>query len=187
MNLNGTDYYVRNAQGDIIGLIDKAGSEVVNYTYDSWGKLVSIDGSLKDAVRVKNPYRYRGYRYDSETGLYYLQSRYYNAEVGRFLNINAILGDTGEILSHNLFSYCENNQVNFVDNDGYCKIRKGFKYEFFWARVYFTHKEVMRMIRYLAVGAGVCFVLQQLYLQLLYLSLWFLKHLQLLLHFMGYM
>ncbi|MEA4827168.1 MAG: RHS repeat-associated core domain-containing protein, partial [Clostridium sp.] len=87
MNLNGTEYYyVRNAQGDIIGLYDKNGTQVVSYTYDSWGKIISIDGSLKDSVGIKNPYRYRGYRYDNETGLYYLQSRYYNPEWGRFIN-----------------------------------------------------------------------------------------------------
>ena len=53
---------------------------VVEYTYDSWGQVVSIEGELKDTVGVINPYRYRGYRYDNETGLYYLQSRYYNPE-----------------------------------------------------------------------------------------------------------
>lgn len=85
-------FYVRNAQGDIIALIDKSGREVVNYSYDTWGNLLSIEGPLKDTVGVKNPYRYRGYRYDSETRLYYLQSRYYNAEWGRFLNADAIAG-----------------------------------------------------------------------------------------------
>lgn len=79
-------YYIRNAQGDIIGLFDKTGARVVSYQYDSWGKLISIDGSLKDSVGVKNPYIYRGYRYDEETKLYYLQSRYYNPEWGRFVN-----------------------------------------------------------------------------------------------------
>ncbi|MGY0373099.1 hypothetical protein [Clostridium sp. JNZ J1-5] len=79
MNLNGTEYYyIRNAQGDIIGLYDKTRAQVVSYTYDSWGKLISSDGSLKDSVGIKNPYRYRGYRYDNETGLYYLQSCYYS-------------------------------------------------------------------------------------------------------------
>jgi YD repeat-containing protein len=76
-NINGEYCYIRNAQGDIIGLIDKNGTQVVSYLYDSWGKLLSITGTLKDTVGVKNPYRYRGYRYDTETGLYYLQSRYY--------------------------------------------------------------------------------------------------------------
>ena len=71
MNLNGVEYYyIRNAQGDIIGLFDKNGTQVVSYTYDTWGKLVSIDRSFKDSVGVKNPYRYRGYHYDTEIGPY---------------------------------------------------------------------------------------------------------------------
>ncbi|MCA1032995.1 hypothetical protein LCL95_18565, partial [Bacillus timonensis] len=78
MNLNGTEYfYVRNIQGDITDLMDANGNKVVSYTYDTWGKLISITGTLKDTVGVQNPYRYRGYRYDSETGLYYLNARYY--------------------------------------------------------------------------------------------------------------
>ena len=85
MNLDGEEYfYSRNTHGDIIGICDKNGAEVVSYVYDSLGKLVSIDGTLKDSVGVKNTYRYRGYRYDNETGLYYLQSRYYNPSWGRF-------------------------------------------------------------------------------------------------------
>ena len=70
MNLNGKEYYyIRNAQGDITGLFDDKGLQVVTYTYDSWGKQVSITGSLASTVGVENPYRYRGYRYDAETGL----------------------------------------------------------------------------------------------------------------------
>jgi RHS repeat-associated protein len=120
MNLNGVEYYyIRNAQGDIIGLFDKSGAQVVSYTYDTWGKLISIDGSLKDSVGVKNPYRYRGYRYDTETGLYYLQSRYYNPEWGRFINADGIIGQTGELLGHNLFMYTKNNPVNMSDKSGF--------------------------------------------------------------------
>lgn len=119
MNLNSVEYYyVRNLQGDIIGLIDKTGTRVVTYNYDSWGKLISIEGGLKDSVGVKNPYRYRGYRYDNETGIYYLQSRYYNPEWGRFINADSYLGTQGEILSFNLFAYCSNNPVNRNDPNG---------------------------------------------------------------------
>ena len=82
-NLNGTEYYyLRNLQEDIVGIVDAAGSLVVEYTYDAWGKLLSITGSLADTVGVLNPLRYRGYYYDTETGLYYLQIRYYNPEMG---------------------------------------------------------------------------------------------------------
>jgi len=81
MNLNGNEYYyIRNLQGDITGIIDSTGEQVVSYTYDTWGKLISMTGPLASTVGEKNPYRYRGYRYDRETGLYYLQSRYYNPE-----------------------------------------------------------------------------------------------------------
>jgi RHS repeat-associated protein len=67
---------------------------------------------------VKNPYRYRGYRYDSETVLYYLNSRYYNSEWGRFINADGYLGTPGELLTHNLFAYCSNNPVNRDDPNG---------------------------------------------------------------------
>jgi len=126
MNLNGVEYYyIRNAQGDIIGLFDNTGKQVASYTYDSWGKLISIkDGSGADitnnttSVGYKNPYRYRGYRYDTETGLYYLQSRYYNSEWSRFINADGYGGKIGDLLSHNLFAYCKNNPVNLMDSDG---------------------------------------------------------------------
>ncbi|WP_055666122.1 RHS repeat domain-containing protein [Desnuesiella massiliensis] len=127
MNLNGAEYfYLRNAQGDIIGLIDGDGVRVVSYAYDSWGKLISIkDKDSKDVttdtnhVGYKNPYRYRGYRYDNETSLYYLQSRYYNPEWGRFLNADALAGTVGDLLSHNIFAYCGNNPINIKDPNGY--------------------------------------------------------------------
>ncbi|WP_084133378.1 RHS repeat domain-containing protein [Clostridium grantii] len=120
MDLNGTEYYyIRNAQGDIIGLFDKNGTTVVQYTYDSWGKLISTTGSLASTVGAKNPYRYRGYRYDSETGLYYLQSRYYNPEFCRMLNADALAGNVGDLLSHNIFMYSKNNPVNMSDPSGF--------------------------------------------------------------------
>jgi RHS repeat-associated core domain len=127
MNLNGVEYYyIRNAQNDIIGLIDKDGTQVASYTYDSWGKLISIkDGSGVDitndtgSVGYKNPYRYRGYRYDTEAGMYYLNARYYNPEWGRFINADGITGTPGELLSENMFAYCANNPINREDPSGY--------------------------------------------------------------------
>ena len=84
--IGGKNYfYVRNLQNDVIALVDEDGNEVVHYTYDSWGKILSITGSLKDTVGQQNPFRYRGYFYDSETGTYYLKSRYYDPELRRFI------------------------------------------------------------------------------------------------------
>jgi RHS repeat-associated protein len=121
MNLNGAEYfYVFNAQGDIIKLVNKSGTVVVSYVYDTWGKLISTTGTLASTVGAKNPYRYRGYRYDSETGLYYLQSRYYNPEWGRFLNADSLAGKQGVLLSHNVFAYCGNNPVVRQDPSGHC-------------------------------------------------------------------
>ncbi len=81
---------------------------------------------MKDSLGVKNPYRYRGYRYDTETGLYYLQSRYYNPEWGRFINGDSVLGATGQLLTHNMFTYSLNNPVNMYDSDGRFAITLAF-------------------------------------------------------------
>jgi len=138
MNLNGTEYYyVRNAQGDITGLIDGSGTQVVSYTYDTWGKLVSTTGTLASTVGAKNPYRYRGYRYDTETGLYYLQSRYYNPEWRRFINVDGYLGTPGELLSFNMFAYCKNNPINMVDPSGYNGLLLGLTVGFIAPEVIF--------------------------------------------------
>ena len=119
MTLNGTTYYyVANLQGDIVALTDSEGNIVVEYLYDSWGKLISTTGSLSNTVGIKNPYRYRSYRYDTETGWYYLQSRYYDPEMKRFINAD-IYVDTGDtILGTNMFAYCENKPVNMADSLG---------------------------------------------------------------------
>ena len=116
---NGTMYfYVKNLQGDVIRIIDLAGTEVASYVYDSWGNIKDTKGDT--TVRELNPIRYRGYVYDTETSLYYLQSRYYDPFTGRFLNAD-VYADTqsGTPLSTNMFSYCENNVVMNMDNKGY--------------------------------------------------------------------
>ncbi|HEX2938555.1 MAG TPA: RHS repeat-associated core domain-containing protein [Ruminiclostridium sp.] len=119
MNLNGNLYYYeRNAQNDIIGLVDSNMNEVVTYTYDSWGKLLNIGGSLAGTVGKINPFRYRGYYYDTETGLYYLQSRYYDPNTGRFLNADNQVSVGSDLTGMNLFAYCGNNPVNREDTDG---------------------------------------------------------------------
>ena len=89
---NGTRYaYIHNLQGDIVGILDSTGTEVVKYTYDAWGKVLSVTGSLASTLGTLQPFRYRGYVYDVETGLYYLRSRYYDPAWQRFLNADALI------------------------------------------------------------------------------------------------
>ena len=108
-------YYVKNLQGDIIALLDRWGNCVVEYTYDAWGKVLSVTGSMAESLGNDNPLRYRGYYYDRETGLYYLQSRYYDPETGRFISadgVNMLL--SGE----QAYTYCGNNPINRSDPTG---------------------------------------------------------------------
>ena len=116
--------YRKNLQGDITGIYSgTTGTLLVSYVYDAWGKVTAtnVAGTTESAtVLARNPYLYRGYRYDSETGLYYLNSRYYDPETGRFINADDVsnIGADGEILSYNLFCYCLNNPIARSDGDG---------------------------------------------------------------------
>ena len=115
---NGVWYgYVKNLQGDIVGIVDSNGTEAVKYSYDAWGKVMSISGSKGGTLGKANPFRYRGYVYDEETELYYLRSRYYNPEWGRFLNADARLG-YDKLLDHNIYAYAKNVPVLSIDPNG---------------------------------------------------------------------
>ena len=118
---NATYYYEKNLQGDIVAILDANGNTVVEYTYDIWGELASITGTLADAIGVINPLRYRGYYYDTETGLYYLQSRYYSPDLMRFISQDdpVLSNAQGDPLGSNLYAYCLNNPVNNSDESGY--------------------------------------------------------------------
>ena len=119
VNYNGAEYYyVRNAQGDIVKLIDGSGSTVVEYTYDSWGKVLSVTGSLATTLGENQPFRYRGYVYDNDTNLYYLQSRYYNPAIGRFISSDVYLSTGQGVLGHNSYVYCLNNPLILEDQGG---------------------------------------------------------------------
>ena len=107
---------VKNQQGDVERVISADGTVLAAYTYDAWGNVLTSEGSLA----TSNPIRYRGYYFDTETSLYYVSSRYYDPEIGRFINSDDIdyLGADGSPLSYNLFAYCMNNPVNRFDVNG---------------------------------------------------------------------
>lgn len=118
LKYNGTVYYyVTNLQGDVIRIVDASGNTVASYEYDPYGKVISATGTLAEI----NPIRYRSYYYDTETGFYYVSSRYYDPEIGRFINADdtSYLGMDGSSLSYNLFAYCNNNPVIGIDPTGH--------------------------------------------------------------------
>ena len=112
-------YYVKNATGDVVGIADSDGNIVASYTYDPWGKVLSVTGD--ETIGNLNPFRYRSYYYDSDIQMYYLQSRYYDPEVGRFINCDDVnyIGITESGISYNPFAYCENDPVDNTDSVGY--------------------------------------------------------------------
>ncbi len=117
---NGTEYYyITNIQGDVIGILDSSGATVVTYTYDAWGNHLSTTGSLSSTLGTHNPLRYRGYIFDVETAIYYVQTRYYCSDIGRWLNADSLVSNAGTSFhGYNLFAYCFNNPVNLEDTTG---------------------------------------------------------------------
>ena len=120
-------YVATNMAGDVLNLIDGDGNIIAKYAYDAWGNVISVkDGDSNDItdetnIALINPIRYRGYYYDSETGLYYLQSRYYDPSIGRFISadtIDVLSVSPTELTDKNLFAYCDNNPVTRADNGG---------------------------------------------------------------------
>ena len=124
ISYNGVRYaFLKNLQGDVIAILDTNSNIVARYTYDAWGRILSITDGNGNAntsssfIGNVNPIRYRGYYYDTETGWYYLNSRYYDPEVKRFINADNVI-DTRDIKTQNLFSYCANNPINRIDVNG---------------------------------------------------------------------
>ena len=132
---NGVPYYFhKNLQGDIIAIADQNGKVVARYTYDAWGKCEISVHSTNAAIAEINPYRYRGYYFDTETGFYYLQSRYYDPIVGRFINVdNALVLSVGEkALNFDLFCYCENDSISGYDPFGLYNRKNAVDYAKKW-------------------------------------------------------
>ena len=113
-------WYEKNLQGDIIAVYSSAGAKLATYTYsDAWGNhLVSYTNGGDSTGVIYNPFRYRGYYYDSDLGMYYLQSRYYDAKICRFISADGYVSTGQGILGNNMFAYCGNNPVNMVDPTG---------------------------------------------------------------------
>ncbi len=130
---NSNNYiYIKNSTNDIVGVADTDGNIVANYTYDAWGKVTSITGS-NTVIGELNPFRYRSYYYDSDIQMYYLQSRYYDPEIGRFINSDNVnyIGATESEVSYNPFAYCGNNPIDNLDpagNNWFSKIKKVISY-----------------------------------------------------------
>jgi len=134
-------YYTHNSRGDIVGIYNGAGELKAHYEYDAWGNVISITDNNGNAITNPNhvgnlnPFRYRGYYQDTETGLYYLMSRYYDTITHRFINADGYFQSGGSILDANTFAYCRNNPIMnsdctgtscskhksyYVPNCGYC-------------------------------------------------------------------
>ena len=125
MSYHGTHYYfLKNLQGDVVALVNMQGDIAARYTYDAWGDIVSVTDENGNAitdqnhVANRNPIRYRGYYYDTESGLYYLNSRYYDPVTGRFVNADGYVSTGQDITGFNMFAYCGNNPVNRADSSG---------------------------------------------------------------------
>ena len=118
LKYNGAYYiYVLNQQGDVIRIVNSTGATVAEYKYDAWGNLLVAESSLT-AIGKINPIRYRGYYYDTETGFYYLQSRYYDPSIGRFINADTFASTGQGFVGYNVFAYCNNNPANLTDSSG---------------------------------------------------------------------
>ena len=125
---SGIYRYILNLQGDVVGLYDLTRDcMAMTYTYDAWGRELSWStlNSGYAGLLYGNPLTYRGYIYDRETGFYYLQSRYYDPTVGRFINADEAICSTAieEGIQNNLYAYCQNSCINYIDPSGYFRIK----------------------------------------------------------------
>ena len=109
---NNTYYYHKNVFDDIVGIYDSNYNEIVTYEYDSWGVIRNINDSSNTNLGTINPFCYRSYYYDEETQLYYLNSRYYDPVIRRFINSDSLVSTDQLFNGNNMFTYCGNNPIN---------------------------------------------------------------------------
>lgn len=131
---DGNTYYFHyNGHGDVVALTDSTGAVVAEYDYDAYGSSVTTgrEGT------VVNPYKYAGYRYDSETGFYYLNARYYWPAVGRFITRDTFQGIEDDPGSLNQYAYARNNPILFLDPSG-------FAYRVWCANNYCWYEDVVQ-------------------------------------------
>ena len=113
-------FYIRDRLQNILGIVNISGQIVVKYKYDAWGKPLSVEGSLASTIGQLNPFRYKGYYFDNESGMYYCQSRYYVPEWCRWLNADSIgCLEIDRLDGLNLFAYCGNDPIMFSDGSGH--------------------------------------------------------------------
>ena len=121
-NQYDTYLFEKNAEGDIIAVYKNNGTKLVSYEYNAWGAIINRQfyGASGEAVEVDqmNPFRYRGYFYDIQSGMYYLNSRYYDPEIGRFINADGYVSTGQGLVGNNMFAYCGNNPVIYKDLSG---------------------------------------------------------------------
>ena len=120
-------FFEKNIFGDIVGVYDEDGNKVLGFTYDAWGnvsitessEISSLDEGYGTFLKKACIFRYRGYMYESSSGFYYLQTRFYDSETGRFINADGYVSTGTGLLGYNMYAYCNNNPVMYVDPSGH--------------------------------------------------------------------
>jgi RHS repeat-associated protein len=143
-----TYYYQLNGHGDVVTLTNSSGSVVKTYNYDAFGNLIGETGT------VENPYRYAGYRFDEVTGLYYLQARYYDAKLGRFLTKDPVTGSDEVPLTQNGYVYVENNPIMGMDPEGTYTRQEKVLSILFPKQAYLAYKASIKAFAWTALKYG---------------------------------